>query len=327
VRHLTQQDLWWSAWQRPGWTATSGLLHLALVGVLVLLLPAAETPRPSLRVRLVEEPKEPVPGLASAQAPVRLVRPTTTARRVTRPLASAREVPTRVVVRDEPSAPRGSSVAPESVLISPAKSEPGPTPEPGGGGGVLRLDQQEVKQAGGAPTHPGVNETSAPAIATSEQPSGFFLSSSTGSAMGYGGSGGDAGIGSGGRGLNAGPGGTGEGNGTAAGRGGGGVASLGSRGGGGGGNGSGLADHLGVIRRQIEQAKVYPDAARREGMQGTVELRFRIAGDGSVDAIEVVRSSGHRLLDEVSAQTVRRAGPYPVLAGWIRVPLSYSLDR
>jgi protein TonB len=88
-----------------------------------------------------------------------------------------------------------------------------------------------------------------------------------------------------------------------------------------------LADHLGTIRRQIEQAKVYPDAARREGMQGTVELRFRIAGDGSVEAIEVVRSSGHRLLDEASAQTVRRAGPYPVLAGWIRIPLSYRLDR
>jgi periplasmic protein TonB len=93
------------------------------------------------------------------------------------------------------------------------------------------------------------------------------------------------------------------------------------------GNGSGLADLLGAIRRRIEQAKVYPDTARREGMQGTVEVRFRIAGDGSVETVEVVRSSGHRLLDEESAQTVRRAGPFPVLAGWIRIPLSYRLDR
>jgi periplasmic protein TonB len=62
-------------------------------------------------------------------------------------------------------------------------------------------------------------------------------------------------------------------------------------------------------------------------MEGTVEVRFRIAGDGSVEAVEVVRSSGHPLLDEISTQTVRRAGPYPVLAGWIRIPLSYRLDR
>jgi TonB family protein len=328
LRRLVQWEKRWSAWQRPGWTATSGLLHLALVGVLVLLLPAAESPRPSLRVRLVEEPKEVAPSLAPPQAPVRPARPTTVARRVARPPASAREAPAQVVVRDEPSVPQGFPDAREPAPVSPATSEPGPAPVPAGGAGALLLDSQEVKLGGGAGAHPGAGEAGALAKAPSEQPSGFFLSSSIGNGTGYSGSGGDAGIGSGGRGLNAGPGGAGEGNGAATGRGGGGVASLGGRvGGGGSGNGSGLAGHLGAIRRQIELAKVYPDAARREGMQGTVELRFRIAGDGTVDAVEVVRSSGHRLLDEVSAQTVRRAAPYPVLAGWIRVPLSYRLDR
>jgi protein TonB len=66
---------------------------------------------------------------------------------------------------------------------------------------------------------------------------------------------------------------------------------------------------------------------RREGIQGIVELRFRIASDGSVEAIEVARSSGHRVLDEESAQTIRRAGPFPFVAGWIRIPLEYRLDR
>ncbi|HEX7547469.1 MAG TPA: energy transducer TonB [Candidatus Methylomirabilis sp.] len=95
------------------------------------------------------------------------------------------------------------------------------------------------------------------------------------------------------------------------------------------GSGAGVADLLRAIRQKIEHehAKVYPEAARREGIEGTVEVRFRIAGDGSVEAVEVVRSSGHRLLDETSTQTVRRAGPFPVLAGWIRIPLSYRLDR
>jgi protein TonB len=62
-------------------------------------------------------------------------------------------------------------------------------------------------------------------------------------------------------------------------------------------------------------------------MQGTVEVRFRVGPDGSADAIEIVRSSGHRELDEASLETVRRAGPYPVVPGRIRIPLSYRLDR
>jgi protein TonB len=62
-------------------------------------------------------------------------------------------------------------------------------------------------------------------------------------------------------------------------------------------------------------------------MQGTVELRFRVGADGSAEALEIVRSSGHRELDEASLQTIRRAGPYPAVAGRVRIPLSYRLDR
>jgi len=58
-----------------------------------------------------------------------------------------------------------------------------------------------------------------------------------------------------------------------------------------------------------------------------VDLRFRIAPDGSVERIEIVQSSGHEVLDESAIATIRRAGPYPVVAGWIRVPLAYQLAR
>jgi protein TonB len=88
-----------------------------------------------------------------------------------------------------------------------------------------------------------------------------------------------------------------------------------------------MAELLRAIRRQVEQAKIYPDAARRAGLEGTVELRFRIGRDGTVEALEVVRSSGHPELDEIAMQTIRRAAPYPIVGGRIRVPLSYHLDR
>jgi protein TonB len=84
---------------------------------------------------------------------------------------------------------------------------------------------------------------------------------------------------------------------------------------------------LRAIRRQIEGSKTYPEAARREGIQGTVDLRFRIGPDGSVEALEILRSSGSRVLDEASKHTILRAAPYPRVSGWIRLPLSYRLDQ
>jgi protein TonB len=100
-----------------------------------------------------------------------------------------------------------------------------------------------------------------------------------------------------------------------------------SRGGGGGsGGGADLAAVLQTIRRRIEEAKTYPEAARRDAVQGTVDLRFRIAPDGSVEVMEILHSSGFRILDEASKQTIQRAAPYPPVAGWIRLPVSYRLD-
>ena len=96
----------------------------------------------------------------------------------------------------------------------------------------------------------------------------------------------------------------------------------------GGSNTGNMGDLLRAIRRQIERehAKTYSDIARRDGLHGTVEVRFRVAADGSAETVEVVRSSGHTHLDEVSTRTVRRAGPYPPFEGWIQIPLSYRLE-
>ncbi|HSD50633.1 MAG TPA: energy transducer TonB [Candidatus Methylomirabilis sp.] len=88
-----------------------------------------------------------------------------------------------------------------------------------------------------------------------------------------------------------------------------------------------MAAHLQTIRRRIHEARTYPEVARRQGIEGTVELRFRIGADGSVLAMEILQSSGSRTLDEAAEQTIRRAAPYPPVSGWIRLPLSYRLDH
>ncbi len=100
----------------------------------------------------------------------------------------------------------------------------------------------------------------------------------------------------------------------------------------GGGSGTGMGAGAGAgllqsIRARIERAKIYPEAARRDGLEGTVDLRFRITPAGWVETVEIAHSSSHAILDESALQTVRRAAPYPVIAGWIRVSLSYRLNQ
>ena len=80
-----------------------------------------------------------------------------------------------------------------------------------------------------------------------------------------------------------------------------------------------------LLRDRIERAKQYPPEARRQGMEGTTEVEFQVAKDGSVKEVMVVRSSGFPILDQASMETIRRAVPLPVIPGTIRIAISYRL--
>ena len=330
MKRLEFMGGWRSTWQRPGWAASSCLLHLLLVGVLILLQPATDAPKAGLRVRLVEEPQAPPSIEASqpARAPAPPPKSPSLVRRMARLLASGR-IPPPATLPDEISVARVATATPPTPAAAPVDVAPPAPPRAAHEAEVEGQTPRVVEETGGhAGGGRGAADGSGGSLARGapERFSGAFLISSAGSGTGLAGTGVGAAADSGGNETGPARGGAGEGNGVGAARGG--VASLGGVPGRGG-TGAGVADLLRVIRQKIEHehAKVYPETARREGIQGTVEVRFRIAGDGSVEAVEVVRSSGHPLLDETSTQTVRRAGPFPILAGWIRIPLSYRLDR
>jgi len=57
----------------------------------------------------------------------------------------------------------------------------------------------------------------------------------------------------------------------------------------------------------------YPEQARREQVYGKLQLSVSIRADGSVENIEVSRSSGHRILDAAATRIVRLAGPFSPL--------------
>ncbi len=62
----------------------------------------------------------------------------------------------------------------------------------------------------------------------------------------------------------------------------------------------------------------YPEQARREQIYGKLQLSVSIKADGSIESVEVSRSSGQRILDAAAMRIVRLAAPYPPLPADIR---------
>jgi len=61
----------------------------------------------------------------------------------------------------------------------------------------------------------------------------------------------------------------------------------------------------------------YPEAAKGK-LYGSLRLSVRIRSDGSVESVEIGRSSGHRILDEAARRIVSMAGPYAAFPAEIR---------
>jgi protein TonB len=81
------------------------------------------------------------------------------------------------------------------------------------------------------------------------------------------------------------------------------------------------------IGNAIERAKTYPVLARKRGMEGTVYVSFRINKSGSPDEIEILKSSGHRILDSATVKVIKKAGPYPHIKNRVEVPVAYRLRK
>lgn len=57
----------------------------------------------------------------------------------------------------------------------------------------------------------------------------------------------------------------------------------------------------------------YPDEARRQQLHGQLVLTVGIDRQGKVKSIDVIQSSGHKILDDAAIRIVRLAEPFPAL--------------
>lgn len=89
-----------------------------------------------------------------------------------------------------------------------------------------------------------------------------------------------------------------------------------------------LNAHLGEIRALLIQNLKYPRNAQRLKMQGEVRISFRLKSDGSVENIEVIKSSGFEILDEDAKALIKNTSPQfpkPTKNISLSIPLNYLL--
>ena len=80
-----------------------------------------------------------------------------------------------------------------------------------------------------------------------------------------------------------------------------------------------FAQYVENWRQKVERVGTlnYPEAAKGK-LYGSLILTLTIKSDGSVDRVEISRSSGHKILDDAARRIVTMAGPYAAFPPEIR---------
>lgn len=278
---------------RLGGVILSVVLHAGLIALL-LTWSAFDWMRPVF-VDLVEDAAAPG-SPAAPSSPARSARPAAR-------MAGASRAAAPAAPRSEPVAPAASPAPPPVPAPSPAEPAAPPAlaivPEPA-----------TAPVATPAPAPPaGSSMTSAP-------PDGRGQASEGPVASGPGGGTGPPTRGDADRGSGGGPGAP---------------LALATPGTGGPGAAPEYGSYLRQFRRRVQESLIYPLAARRQGLGGTVELHVWLEATGRVRDVQVARSSSHTVLDDAAVETIRRLGPVPFPESLprrpllIRIPLVYEL--
>jgi protein TonB len=83
--------------------------------------------------------------------------------------------------------------------------------------------------------------------------------------------------------------------------------------------------YLRAFRQRVQEAQSYPLAARRQRLEGRVELDILIDQGGRVADARVATPSPHAILDEAALATVRGLVPIPLPEHLSRRPLRIRL--
>lgn len=79
------------------------------------------------------------------------------------------------------------------------------------------------------------------------------------------------------------------------------------------------------LKERIEHIWIYPPSAAARGISGDLLIRFTIMKNGKLGAVELIRTSGHKDLDDAAIKALKDASPFwPLPESWGMD--SYTID-
>jgi len=77
------------------------------------------------------------------------------------------------------------------------------------------------------------------------------------------------------------------------------------------------AGYMRKLKEKIESIWEYPPEAGKKGLYGDLKISFTIRKDGRLGAVELVRTSGYKMLDDAALKALRDGEPYwPIPDDW-----------
>ncbi len=67
------------------------------------------------------------------------------------------------------------------------------------------------------------------------------------------------------------------------------------------------------LKIKVESVLKYPELAALSGLQGTLYIQFDIMKDGSLGNLELLKSSGYKILDDEALRAIRNSAPFQPL--------------
>ncbi|MDX2477089.1 MAG: TonB family protein [Gammaproteobacteria bacterium] len=92
-----------------------------------------------------------------------------------------------------------------------------------------------------------------------------------------------------------------------------------------------IVNYFSLLQAHIESRKYYPRSARKQGIEGQVEVSFRLLKNGAVDEIQC--NGAHRVLTNAASRAIKKSLPLPVPPSVIDLPktihfsMHYDLKR
>jgi protein TonB len=77
------------------------------------------------------------------------------------------------------------------------------------------------------------------------------------------------------------------------------------------------AGYMRKLKEKIESIWEYPPEAAKKGLYGDLKISFTIKKDGKLGAVELVRTSGYKMLDDAALKALKDGEPYwPIPDDW-----------